>query len=230
MAAPTGRPGAPAAHTLVTPPVNPSARPAPQPLPAVVPLRGNAVARAVLALFGWRVVCPGMPARQGVMIAWPHTSNWDFPVAMLARAAVGLPLSWWAKDSLFRWPLFGTWIRWMGARPLQRERGPQGSVGQMVQELQAAKADDRFLWLGLSPEGTRRRTEGWRSGFYRIALQAEVPVALTLLDFGRREVRLEHAWHLSGDAELDLAAMAAACKGIRGCRHDNAAPARLLEK
>jgi 1-acyl-sn-glycerol-3-phosphate acyltransferase len=196
----------------------------------VVPLRGNAVARAVLRLFGWRVVCPAMPARQGVMIAWPHTSNWDFPVAMLARAACGLPLAWWAKESLFRWPLFGTWIRWLGARPLTRNRGPQGTVGLMVDELKAAKAEDRFLWMGLSPEGTRKRTEGWKSGFYRIALQADVPVALALLDFGRREVRLEHAWRLSGDPEADLAAMAAVCEGTRGCKHHKAAPVRLLEK
>lgn len=202
----------------------------PQPLPAVVPLHGSRVGRALLRLFGWRVVCHGMPARQGVMIAWPHTSNWDFPVAMLAKVAVGLPLTWWAKESLFRWPLFGAWIRWMGARPLRRERGPQGSVGQMVDELKAAKAEGRFLWLGLSPEGTRARTEGWRSGFYRIALQADVPVALTLLDFGRREVRLDHAWRLSGDPQADLAAMAAVAEGTRGCRHDKAAPVRLLEK
>lgn len=204
--------------------------PLPQPLAATVPLQGGALARAVLRLFGWRVVCPGMPASQGVMIAWPHTSNWDFPVAMLARVAVGLPLAWWAKESLFRWPLFGTWIRWLGARPLTRNRGPQGYVGLMVDELKAAKAEDRFLWMGLSPEGTRRHTEGWRSGFYRIALQADVPVALALLDFGRREVRLEHAWRLSGDPEADLAAMAAVCEGTRGCKHENAAPVRLLEK
>ena len=196
----------------------------------VVPLRPNRWANAVLRLFGWRVVCPAMPARQGVMIAWPHTSNWDFPVAMLARAACGLPLTWWAKESLFRWPLFGAWIRWLGARPLKRNRGPQGYVGLMVDELQAAKAEDRFLWMGLSPEGTRKRTEGWKSGFYRIALQADVPVALTLLDFGRREVRLEHAWRLSGDPEADFAAMAAVCDGTRGCKHEKAAPVRLLEK
>jgi 1-acyl-sn-glycerol-3-phosphate acyltransferase len=195
-----------------------------------VPLQGGAWARAVLRLFGWRVACPGMPARQGVMIAWPHTSNWDFPVAMLARVAVGLPLTWWAKESLFRWPLFGTWIRSLGARPVGRHRGPQGMVGLMVSELQSAKADDRFLWMGLSPEGTRSRTEGWRSGFYRIALQADVPVALALLDFGRREVRLEHAWRLSGDPKLDLAAMAAVCEGTRGCKHHKAAPVRLLER
>ncbi len=195
-----------------------------------VPLRGGAWARAVLRLFGWRVMCPGMPARQGVMIAWPHTSTWDFPVAMLARVAVGLPLTWWAKESLFRWPLFGAWIRLLGARPVARDRGPQGMVGLMVAELQGAKAEDRFLWMGLSPEGTRTLTEGWRSGFYRIALQADVPVALALLDFGRREVRLEHAWRLSGDPQADLAAIAAVCEGTRGCKHHKAAPVRLLEK
>lgn len=210
--------------------MNAPPRPAPTPLPAVVPLHGSRLAHALLRLFGWRVVFAGMPAKQGVMIAWPHTSNWDFPVAMLAKWAVGLPLTWWVKHTLFRWPLFGAWLRSMGAQPLHRGRGPQGSVGQMVQALQAAKAEDRFLWLGLSPEGTRSRTEGWKSGFYRIALQAEVPVALTFLDFGRREVRLEHAWRLSGDPEADLAAMAAAAVGTRGCKHHKAAPVRLLEK
>ncbi len=206
------------------------ATPGPVPLqPGAVKLHGSALAQWLLRLAGWRVVFEGLPSAQGVMVAYPHTSNWDFPVAMLAKWAIGFPLGWWAKASLFRWPLFGTWLRLLGGLPLER-RGPQGVVGQAAEALRLAREEDRFLWLGLSPEGTRRRTEGWRSGFWRIAHEAEVPLGLSFLDFGRREVRFVHFWRLGGNAEADLAAIAevVAAAGVRGCRPDQAAPVRLL--
>ncbi len=195
----------------------------PQPLP----VRGSALARTLLRLGGWRVLFHGLPGPQGVLAVAPHTSNWDFIVLLLAKWAIGLQVCFWGKDTLFRIPLFGRWLRWLGGVPVARH-APQGAVGQMVESMREARAQGRPMWLGLSPEGTRSRTAGWRSGFYRVALQAGVPVGLVALDFGRREVRVEHFWQLGGDAEADLAVMAAALQGARGHRPALAAPVRWL--
>jgi 1-acyl-sn-glycerol-3-phosphate acyltransferase len=185
------------------------------------------VAAALLKLFGWRVLFQGLPAAQGVLVVYPHTSNWDFPVLVLAKWSVGLHLTFWGKDTLFRWPLFGRWLRWLGGLPVARDK-PQGAVGQMAEALRTARDQGRYMWLGLSPEGTRRRTEGWRSGFYRVALQAGVPLGVVALDFGRREVRFQHFWELCGRPDEDIAAIATALVGCRGKRPELAAPIRLL--
>ena len=191
-----------------------------------VAFEGSALARAVLRLFGWRVRVDGLPARQGVVVVYPHTSNWDFVWAMLAKWAVGLPVTFWGKATLFRIPLFGRWLRWLGGIPVVRD-APNGIVGQMAQRLREARERDEFMWLGLSPEGTRRLTPGWRSGFHQVALQAGVPVALAYLDYARREVGLDSAWRVSGDVHADLACFAQRLQGRAGKRPALAAPVRL---
>ena len=189
--------------------------------------KGSALARGVLRLFGWRVVADGLPARQGVVVVYPHTSNWDFVWAMLAKWALGVEITFWGKATLFRIPLMGRWLRWLGGIPVVRD-APNGVVGQMAQRLREARERDEFMWLGLSPEGTRRLTAGWRSGFHQVALQAEVPVVLAYLDYPRREVGLDSAWRLSGDARADLACFARRLQGRTGRRAALAAPVRLL--
>lgn len=187
------------------------------------------LARALLRLAGWRVVYQGFPTRQGVAIVYPHTSNWDFVVMVLAKWTIGVPARWWGKDSLFRLPLLGRWMRWLGGIPLDR-RSSRGVVAEMVAVFDAAKAADELLWLGLSPEGTRRHTDGWRSGFYQVALGADVPLALIRLDYGRREVRITDFIHLSGDMDADYARMAEAYAGVRGQRPSQASPIAPLPK
>jgi 1-acyl-sn-glycerol-3-phosphate acyltransferase len=184
--------------------------------------------RGLLRLAGWRVEFDGLPAAQGVLVVAPHTSNWDFVVGVLAKWAVGLQVSFWGKASLFRVPLFGHWLRWLGGIAVDRG-SPQGHVSAMVKRFSDARAEDSFLWLALAPEGTRSRTEGWRSGFYRVALAAGVPVGLVVLDFGRRRVVVDHFWQLCGEPAADLAAIAARLEGCQGCRPERAAPVRLLE-
>ena len=191
-----------------------------------VRLRGSRVARGVMRLFGWRVVADGLPARQGVIVVYPHTSNWDFVWAVLAKWSLGLDVTFWGKAPLFRVPLFGRWLRWLGGIPVVRD-APNGVVGQMAQRLVEARRRDEFMWLGLSPEGTRERTPGWRSGFHQVALQAGVPVVLAYLDYARREVGLDSAWRLSGDAPADLACFAQRLRGRAGKRPALAAPVRL---
>jgi len=189
---------------------------------------GSALARALLRLARWRVVFDGLPARQGVVIVYPHTSNWDFIVGVLAKWSIGIPVHFWGKASLFEIPLFGRWLRWLGGVPVDRA-SPQGAVGAMVQRLRDAAARDEFFWLALAPEGTRRPGHGLRSGFYHVAVQAGVPLGLAGLDHARRQVALVDFLQLAGDPGLDLAAIASRRGHHRGRRPEWAAPIRLLD-
>lgn len=202
----------------------------PQPL-AVLPvqLHGSRVARALLRAGGWTLIFDGLPAAQGVIAVYPHTSNWDFVVGVLAKWGVGIQATFWGKAALFRVPLFGRWLRWLGGVPVERD-APQGVVAPMADALRRARDEGRFMWLALAPEGTRRRTAGWRSGFYRVALAADVPVALVVLDYRRRRVGFDSFWLLSGDEHADLAAFAARLADVRGKRPQLAAPVQLLER
>lgn len=186
-------------------------------------------ARAMLRWFGWRVVFDGLPARQGVFVVYPHTSNWDFPYTIMAKWAIGLDLKFWAKDSLFRVPLFGACLRWLGGVSLSRT-GSQGAVSEMLGHFAQAQYDDRFFWLALSPEGTRRRTEGWRSGFYQVALGADVPLALVRLDYANKTVDASAFVRLSGNVQLDYAHMAAVLGTSQGHHADQASPIRPIPR
>lgn len=197
------------------------------PPPYPVQFQGSRLARAVVRALGWRVDFAGLPTLQGVIVVYPHTSNWDFPVAVLLKWAIGIPVQFWSKDTLFRIPLFGSWLRWLGGVPVRRSE-PHGVVGQMTAMMKQKKADGQYFWLALSPEGTRRLTEGWRSGFYRLALEADVPVGLAGLDYSRKRLVFRDFVRLSGDEDRDLARMAGALQGFEGFRADAAAPVRLI--
>jgi 1-acyl-sn-glycerol-3-phosphate acyltransferase len=193
-----------------------------------VQLRGSGLARAALRLAGWQVAFDGLPARQGVLIVYPHTSNWDFVVGVLCKWAIGIPLAFWGKDSLFELPLFGRWLRWLGGVPVDR-RNPQGAVGAMVSHFAAARESDAFFWLALSPEGTRSYRDSWRSGFYQVALQAEVPLALAFFDYAQRRVGVDAFIRLSGDVAHDMATIERVLGQHRGYRPELAAPVRLRQ-
>lgn len=195
--------------------------------PLAVQFQGSGLARWLLGCLGWRVHFQGFPALQGVAIVYPHTSNWDFLYMILAKWALGIPARFWAKDSLFRVPLFGPWLRSLGGVPVDR-RSSRGVVGSMVDTLSGCKREGRYFWLGLSPEGTRKRTEGWRSGFYQVAHQAEVPLALIRLDYGQKEVRVDSFIRLTGDMTADYARLVRHFEGVIGCRPEGAAPIRPL--
>lgn len=192
-----------------------------------VQLKGSALARRLLAAAGWRVEFEGLPSRQGVIVVYPHTSNWDFVVGLLAKWSIGIPVHFWGKDSLFRVPLFGRWIRAVGGVPINRN-APQGVVADTVRQIEEARARDEFFWLALAPEGTRSRTEGWRSGFHRVAVQACVPLGIASLDYASKRVSLLQFMALSGDADADMAAIAQGLASCRGLKHELAAPIRLI--
>lgn len=191
-----------------------------------VQLRGSRLAKLALRLAGWQLDFDGLPARQGVAIVYPHTSNWDFVVGICAKWAIGIPVVFWGKDVLFRVPVFGAWLRWVGGVPVNRG-ARLGIVGDMVRRMNEARARDTFLWLALSPEGTRAWTPRWRSGFYQVAVGAAVPLALVHLDYGRRRVGFHSCLRLCGDATADLAEINLRLGSARGCRPGQAGPIRL---
>ncbi len=135
---------------------------------------------------------------RAVIVFYPHTTNWDFVIGLLARYGLGVPVTWAGKDDIFRWPYARLW-RLLGGIPVNR-REHTGFVAQMI----AAFARRGRMLLAIAPEGTRRRTEYWKSGFYRVALGARVPLLLAFIDFRRREVGVGAMIEPTGDAGADF--------------------------
>jgi hypothetical protein len=188
---------------------------------------GSAVARWVLKACGWTLDFDGLPGRQGVLALYPHTSNWDFVFAMLAKWAIGMPVAFWVKHSLLEVPVLGRWVRWIGGVAVRRD-GPQGAVRGMQQQMEEACRDGRFMWLALAPEGTRSLTAGWRSGFYQVATGARVPLALGHVDYRRKHLGILGFLQLSGNPEADMAAIAKGFANVQPYAPHLASPVRLL--
>ncbi len=188
---------------------------------------GSRLARRLLALSGWRVAFEGLPGPQGVLAVYPHTSNWDFVVMILAKWSVGVPARFWGKDRLFRVPLLGAWLRWLGGVPVDRT-SPRGVVGQTVDDMVSCRVRGECFWLGLAPEGTRKALPGWRTGACQTALGAEVPLGLIRLDYAAREVRVLDFIRLSGDTEADFRRIAAVYEGVQGFCPQRMSPVRPL--
>jgi 1-acyl-sn-glycerol-3-phosphate acyltransferase len=170
------------------------------------------LARRILALFGWRLVGALPATPKYVIIAAPHTSNWDFIVAILAAAAFGLRINFMMKDELFR-PPWGWFFRALGGIPINR-RSNNNVVQQMVQRF----AERERLALVIPPEGTRSKVTKWKTGFYYIALGAGVPILLGFADFARKQVGFGPLITPTGDIEADLAGIRAFYSGIVGKR------------
>jgi 1-acyl-sn-glycerol-3-phosphate acyltransferase len=176
-----------------------------------------------LPTWGQNVQFRPLPGPHGIAVVYPHTSNWDFPVGLLAKWAVGVQFRWLAKDSLFRGPM-GALMRYWGGVPIDRS-APQGAARRLATTMLAANS----FWLAITPEGTRSYRPHWKSGFYRIALEAKVPVLLVALDYGRKVVDVTRTIVLTGDEAADMAAIAQAYEGVRAMYPTSAAPIRLAD-
>lgn len=187
--------------------------------------RQSRLARGALGLFGWTVDVPGLPAEQGVILVYPHTSNWDFVIGVLAKWTLGLQLRFWGKDSLFKVPLLGPWARWIGGVAVDRS-SPHGLVGDTVRQMQEAAARGERFWLAAAPEGTRSLATGWRTGAYQVAVQAGVPVGLCYFDFKERVVSLTRFIQPTGNVDADFAAFADYLGHRTGKRPELASPIR----
>ena len=183
------------------------------PLP---PRRGNAftrwLGRTTLAVLGWRM-CGQLPDQPRlVVVAAPHTSNWDFVLAMATAFALGVEIRWLGKHSLFR-PPAGALMRWLGGVPVNR--GVRSGV--VAQSAAALRARDQML-LCVAPEGTRSKARQWKSGFYHIAREADVPICLCYLHYPRRILGLGPVLVPGDDAEADMATIRDFYRPFRGRR------------
>ncbi|MGQ0602748.1 MAG: lysophospholipid acyltransferase family protein [Anaerolineales bacterium] len=157
----------------------------------------------ILPLIGWRVEgrLPDIP--KFILIVYPHTSNWDMVIGLICAHAIGLfaefPYGFMVKDNAVKWPVIGWLVRRLGGIAINR-RANFNAVDQMVEIFQQRQR----LMLAITPEGTRKRTDHWKSGFYHIARAANVPVMLGYLDYKRRAGGLGPTITLSGEVEADL--------------------------
>lgn len=160
------------------------------------------IARGILRLGGWRVMgsFPNIPKL--VMIGAPHSSNWDAVWAFAAKVAMGLDVRILVKDSVFRVPGLGWMCRRLGMMPVDRS-APAGVIEQAAALI---RGQERF-WYGLAPEGTRKRVERWKTGFWKIAKAAEVPILGVYLHYPERVIGIGPLFHPTDDMAADIAAI-----------------------
>jgi 1-acyl-sn-glycerol-3-phosphate acyltransferase len=197
--------------------------PAPYVDAPLVPGLRSRFADWVLRLAGWRVVLAQPVPMRCVVVFYPHTSNWDFPIGLMAKWLVGVHFRFIAKDSLFATPLGPSLRRW-GGIPIDRA-GRTGVIARLA--AQFAEYDD--FRLVVAPEGTRSRTEFWKSGFYHLARAANVPLALSFIDYRRRETGVGAYLELTGDVAADMARIASFYADKTARWPQNAGPVRLAE-
>jgi 1-acyl-sn-glycerol-3-phosphate acyltransferase len=172
------------------------------------------LSRWLLARFGWQVDFNPLPGPRGILIVYPHTSNWDFILGLLAKWTMGVPLRWIGKETLFRGltgATLGRLMRLWGGRPVNRHQ-----ASGAVQQLAALMRSEPWFWLALSPEGTRRHLDHLRSGFYHLALEMNVPVGLAYIDYRTRHLGVRDYAMMSGDEARDLAMLNAYYAPMRG--------------
>ena len=180
---------------------------------------------AWMKAFGWEFSMEEFPERKKmVLAAVPHTSNWDLPFMLACSYISGLKISWLGKHTIFKGP--GKWFfGWLGGVPVDR-RAPRGLVAQVVEEFERREE----LALAIPPEGTRGYTEGWKTGFYYIALGAKVPIVLTYLDFGKKRAGFGPVIMPTGDIEADFERFHAFYKDVQAKFPQHQSPVKPREK
>ncbi|MDE6301248.1 MAG: 1-acyl-sn-glycerol-3-phosphate acyltransferase [Muribaculaceae bacterium] len=160
-------------------------------------------ASTILRLFGWTVNITVPDAPKCIICVAPHTSNWDFVLGKLAYAAAGRKAGFLMKSQWFFWPL-GCFFRSIGGIPVER-KGTHRSLVEIV--VEKFRTTPGRLQIAITPEGTRQANADWHTGFLRIAREADVPVQLGVIDFGKREIRINDVFIPTGDIEADMRAV-----------------------
>jgi 1-acyl-sn-glycerol-3-phosphate acyltransferase len=190
--------------------------------PATLPTWRQRSALRVLQLFGWTIHFKPLPGPHGIAVVYPHTSNLDFFIGLLSKWAMGVPYRWLAKESLFRGPA-GALMRYWGGLPVERGSAPTGATQRLADRITAAT----WMWVAITPEGARARRPYWKSGFYHLALAANVPLVLMALDYGRKELRVTETLTLTGDQDADMARLRAYYQDVTARFPDQAGPVAL---
>lgn len=158
----------------------------------------HVLARGAFWLSGWKVEGPTPEGSKYVLIGAPHSSNWDF-ICMLGTVFVRrMDVRWMGKHTLFPYGL-GWFMKWLGGISVNRKQAGD-VVGQVVQQCNES---DSFRLI-VTPEGTRKKVDRWKTGFYRIASQADIPLYLGTVDYSNKVIRFLGTFDVTGDLEQDL--------------------------
>ena len=173
------------------------------------------VAKALLDTIGWKLVGDIPNIKKAVLLAVPHTSNFDGVFAIPTMLALDIDIKVLGKKELFRVPVLGSFLRWSGVIAIDRQK--KGSTLQA--SIERFKQVDK-LWLGLAPEGTRSYTEKWKTGFYHIAVGADVPILPIAMDYKTKQIRFLPLFYPTGNIDADLPKIYAYYKGIEGLHQE----------
>ena len=186
--------------------------------PAKVPQRGTKLTkkfwRQIFLAQGWTIKGELPNINKAVVIAAPHTANLDGWYGFLAIMAAGINITVMGKDSLYK-PPFKRFFKWLNMMPVQRHSAT-GLVDQVKAEFDKVHA----MWVGMAPEGTRMAANQWKSGFYHIAVKAQVPIIMVGLDYPSKQVVLLGTFHPTGDYAQDLPRILECYRGITPCHPD----------
>ena len=173
----------------------------------------SAISKVILWILGWKVEV-NYPAdlKKYVVIAVPHTSSWDFPLGLLVRSAINRDIKFIGKHTLFK-PPFGWIFRALGGYPVNREK----STNFVKAVVKIYEREDEFACL-LAPEGTRKKVDKLKTGFYFIAKRANIPVIMVKFDFGNKKITFSEPFYTTDDQEADFAFIDNYFRGTRGKR------------
>ncbi|MEH6557065.1 MAG: lysophospholipid acyltransferase family protein [Oceanicoccus sp.] len=170
---------------------------------------------AMLKLIGWRVVGEVPSDPKYIVVAAPHTSNWDFPVFIFAVFVLRLHVHWMGKDSLFPFP-FKWFVAWFGGIPVDRSK-----TNNVVEEIANYFSQVKELVVVIPPEGTRKKVKRWKTGFYHIADRAGIPIALGFVDGKTKTVGLGPSFLTTGDIDADMKSIQAFYSEKQGINQQN---------
>lgn len=182
------------------------------------------IAQFILTTLGWHVDAQLPTEKKYVIIGAFHTSNWDFPLGILGLWAMGLKANWVGKHTLFRGPL-GPIFKLLGGIPV--DRTVHTGFIQRIAELYESRDQ---MALTIAAEGTRSKTEHWKTGFYHIATTANVPIALGYLDYGNKKVGVGATLYPCGDINKDFEIIREFYQDKTGLRPENQGPIALPPK
>jgi len=186
----------------------------PQPFTGVIRETGRILCLAFLKLTGWKFAGDWPDLDKAVLLAAPHTSNWDGFNMLAAAAYYRVNLKWAGKKELTT-GLFGGLVKAAGCVPIDRS-SRNDTVAQLVDSF---NEHDKMI-LAIAPEGSRSKTAGWKSGFYHIAHQAGVPIIMSVLDYGSKTIRISGYMWPTGNYEDDLVLIRTHYKGVKGNKNE----------
>lgn len=162
-------------------------------------------------VLGWKIIGNiDENVAKCIIIAVPHTSWWDFFLGIFSRAILNLEIHYVAKKELFLFP-FGLFFKWTGGTPLNRQKKENkvDAIAKLFEERDVFR-------LAIAPEGTRKKVQEWKTGFYYIALKANVPIVPVAFDYGKKEVVYHVPFYPTGNIEKDLIELQSFFKGVIG--------------